>query len=67
MLIAEPDDTSAMEVAAVPSSTGRSNSVLYIAVQNIANGTKRTCRDSLTMSALEGRTDVPFKLSHFRL
>jgi hypothetical protein len=27
---------------AVPSSTGRSNNVLYFAVQNIANGTNRT-------------------------
>jgi hypothetical protein len=45
MLIAELDDTSAIwtrRTAAVPSSTGRSNNVLYTAVQNIANGTNRT-------------------------
>src|SRR5258708_1623906 len=29
-------------------------------------GTKRTCRGGLTMSAVEGRTDIPRKRSHFR-
>ena len=29
-------------------------------------GTKRTCWGHLTMSALEGRTDLPFKPGHFR-
>jgi hypothetical protein len=30
------------------------------------HGTKRTCGNSLTMSASEGRTDFPFKWGHFR-
>jgi hypothetical protein len=29
-------------------------------------GTFRTCRGSLTMSALEGKRDVPLNRSHFR-
>ena len=30
-------------------------------------GTKRTCRGGLTTSAVEGRTDMPFKQGHFRV
>ena len=30
------------------------------------HGTKRTCRGGLTMSALEGRTDMPLKQDRFR-
>ena len=30
------------------------------------SGTFRTCWGNLTMSALEGRTDLPFKRGHFR-
>jgi hypothetical protein len=30
-------------------------------------GTKRTCRDGLTMSAPEGKTDVPREPGHFRV
>jgi hypothetical protein len=30
-------------------------------------GAKRTCVAKLTMSAYEGRTDIPFKPGHFRL
>jgi hypothetical protein len=29
-------------------------------------GTKRTSGSNLTMSAAEGRTDLPFKWGHFR-
>jgi hypothetical protein len=30
------------------------------------HGTKRTWRGGLTMSVVEGRTDMPFQRGHFR-
>jgi hypothetical protein len=43
---------------------------LYLIVSNAevmtAFGTKRTCRGRLTISAPEGKTDVPREPGHFR-
>ena len=41
--------------------------MLFAAVRESVVGTKQTCQGDLTMSALEGRTDVPCKRGHFRL
>jgi hypothetical protein len=40
--------------------------VLFVAAHESAVGTKRTFRRGLTMSALEGTTDLPCKQGHFR-
>ena len=39
---------------------------LFAAANEFLVGTKRTCGNSLTMSASGGRTDLPFKWGHFR-
>jgi DNA-binding response OmpR family regulator len=38
----------------------------FVALHESLDGTFRTCWGNLTMSALEGRTDSPFKRGHFR-
>ncbi len=39
---------------------------LFAAPHESERGTKRTCRGRLTMSAPEGKTDVPREPKHFR-
>jgi DNA-binding response OmpR family regulator len=39
----------------------------FVALHESLDGTKRTCRGGPTTSAVEGRTDMPFKRANFRL
>jgi hypothetical protein len=39
----------------------------FAAVHESEAGTTRTCLSGLTMSAVGGRTDMPFKLADFRV
>jgi hypothetical protein len=56
----------AVEISIATVTLARADEMIeYRAMSGV--GTKQTCGGSLTMSALEGRTDVPFKRSHFRL
>ena len=41
--------------------------MLFAAVHESESGTFRTCRGGLTMSALEGRTDMRLVPGHFRV
>jgi hypothetical protein len=45
----------------------RTRRVLRCMIRMSVVGTKRTCRDRLTISAPEGKTDVPREPGHFRL
>jgi len=47
-----------------PDLSGRT--IMLTAVDESPVGTKRTCRGGPTTSAVEGRTDMPFKQEHFR-